>query len=88
MSMGSELPPRPRLSGPGPWSLTEVADATGLRYEAVYRDVRQGRLSVRETPQGRARRYTVGMEDLAHAARSVYRHACPGATAGRSREQV
>jgi hypothetical protein len=66
------------LEGSGPWSLVDVADAAGVSYDMVYRDIRQGilpALRVRRGP-GRAR-YTVTAEGLRRSARPCYRHAAP-----------
>lgn len=68
------------LEGTGPWNLVDVADAAGVSYDMVYRDIRQGilpALSVRKGP-GRAR-YTVTAEGLRRSARPCYRHAAAAA---------
>jgi hypothetical protein len=70
------LPVRP-LAGSGPWSLIEVADATGLPYETVYRDARLGRLPCTAVTVGRATRYAVTRDALARGVRPAYRRALP-----------
>jgi hypothetical protein len=65
------------LGGTGPWTLTEVADAVGLSYDTVCRDVRRGVLPARRRPHaGGGARYLVTAEDLARAGRAAYRAAC------------
>jgi hypothetical protein len=61
--------PRIPLEGQGPWSLVEVADAAGVPYETVYRDVRAGRLSCQRVDH----QYRVAAVDLGRAARGEYR---------------
>lgn len=66
------------LVGAGPWSLVDVADAAGVSYDMVYRDIRQGILSARSNRRRGGRpRYAVAADDLRHSARPCYRHAAP-----------
>lgn len=70
------------LVGPGPWSLVDVADAAGVSYDMVYRDIRQGILPVHAHRQGGGRpRYSVSAEDLRRSARACYRHSIADAQA-------
>lgn len=63
------------LAGSGPWSLVDVADAAGVSYDMVYRDIRQGILPVHAQRRGGARpRYSVSADDLRRSARACYRH--------------
>lgn len=64
-----------RLVGSGPWSLVEVADALGLSYDTVCRDVRRGALPAQASSPRTGSRYQVGLEDLARAGRALYRQA-------------
>jgi len=69
------LPVRP-LEGSGPWSLVDVADAAGVSYDMVYRDVRQGVLPV-SAPKARTGgrpHYLVSLDGLRRSARPAYRH--------------
>jgi hypothetical protein len=63
------------LAGTGPWSLVEVADALGLSYDTVCRDVRRGLLPARRAAVRHGARYLVQRDDLARAGRAVYRTA-------------
>lgn len=79
--MGVEVRP---LEGAGPWSLVEVADAAGVRYDTVYRDIRTGILAARRLAWGGGRiRYLVTAEGLRHSARPCYRRAAAGVRPGR-----
>lgn len=63
------------LQGPGPWTLVEVADAAGVSYDAVYRDVRRGILTALRVRRGEGRgHYLVSIVNLRHSARPCYRH--------------
>lgn len=62
------------LVGAGPWSLVEVADAAGVSYDLVYRDIRQGILPTLVARRGGRPRYTVSADNLRHSARPCYRH--------------
>jgi hypothetical protein len=73
-----EVEVRP-LEGAGPWSLVEVADAAGVRYDTVYRDIRTGILAARRLARGGGRvRYVVTAEGLRRSARPCYRRAAAG----------
>lgn len=61
--MRGAVPVRP-LHGPGPWSLVDVADALGMSYDTVCRDVRHGLLPARRVSHAHAGRYEVSREDL------------------------
>jgi hypothetical protein len=70
------------LVGSGPWSLVDVADAAGVSYDMVYRDIRQGILPVHAQRRGGGRpRYSVSAEDLRRSARACYRHSIAEAAA-------
>lgn len=63
------------LKGPGPWTLVEVADAAGVSYDAVYRDVQRNILTARLVRRGAGRlRYVVTIVSLRRSARACYRH--------------
>ncbi len=70
-----------RLGGGGPWTLVELADALGLSYDTVCRDVRRGILPARRSPSRAGSRYEVTAEDLSRAGRVVYRQAVGEASA-------
>ena len=72
------------LVGAGPWSLVDVADAAGVSYDLVYRDIRQGILPTQVNRRGGRPRYAVTAEQLRHSARPCYRHAL-GAPMGAQR---
>ncbi len=79
------------LEGSGPWSLVDVADASGVSYDMVYRDIRQGILPALRLRRGPGQRYAVSLEDLRRSARPCYRHAAPAALdagAGRRAERT
>jgi len=61
--MARTVPMRP-LAGAGPWSLVEVADALGMSYDTVCRDVRHGLLPARRMAHAKIGRYQVTREDL------------------------
>ncbi len=61
--MPGAVPVRP-LTGRGPWSLVDVADALGMSYDTVCRDVRHGLLPARRTSHVQVGRYEVTREDL------------------------
>jgi hypothetical protein len=68
------------LEGPGPWSLVDVADAAGVSYDMVYRDIRQGILPALRLRRGPGHsRYAVSSEGLRKSARPCYRHAMTAA---------
>jgi len=56
--------PAQSLVGPGPWSLVDVADALGMSYDTVCRDVRHGLLPARRVAHAQTGRYEVTREDL------------------------
>lgn len=62
------------LSGKGPWTLVEIADALSCSYDTVYRDIRRGNLTavVGSHREGRAH-YLVTLVDLAQSLRPAYR---------------
>lgn len=69
------------LVGQGPWSLVEVADALGMSYDTVCRDVRRGVLPARRAPLHSVGRFVVGSEELERAAREAYRRLAPPSVA-------
>ena len=73
------MPGGARLVGGGPWTLVEVADALGISYDTVCRDVRRGVLSARRAPAHAGSRYQVTLEDLGRGGRAVYRPAAADA---------
>ena len=62
------------LTGSGPWSLVDVADAAGVSYDMVYRDIRQGFLPAAPSRNGGRTRYAVSVDGLGRSARPCYRH--------------
>lgn len=69
-----ELELRP-LVGHGPWTLVDVADAAGVSYDRVYRDVRNGVLGGGKKPKHPGRSlHLVTTSDLRSSGRSCYRH--------------
>ena len=69
------------LVGQGPWSLVELADALGMSYDTVCRDVRRGILPARQAPVHSGARYVVQADDLARAGRPAYRSLLPPSVA-------
>lgn len=69
------------LVGAGPWSLVDVADAAGVSYDLVYRDIRQGILPTQMNRRGGRPRYAVTAEQLRKSARPCYRHSVPAQAA-------
>lgn len=68
------------LEGIGPWGLVDVADAAGVSYDMVYRDIRQGILPALRLRRGPGHsRYAVSADGLRHSARPCYRHAAAAA---------
>ncbi len=64
------------LEGAGPWSLVDIADAAGISYDMVYRDIRQGILPASRLRRGPGHsRYAVSADGLRRSARPCYRHA-------------
>jgi hypothetical protein len=74
-----------RLGGLGPWTLIEVADALGLSYDTVCRDVRRGVLPAHRAPVHAGSRYQVTLEELGRGGRSAYRQAAAELAAGQDR---
>lgn len=75
------MPGAKPLVGQGPWSLVEVADALGMSYDTVCRDVRRGVLPARRAPLHSVGRFVVEPEDLERAVRVAYRLLAPPSVA-------
>jgi hypothetical protein len=74
--MSGRFPTQP-LSGQGPWTLVQVADALGMSYDTVCRDVRRGLLPARPASRRGVGRYEVLAEDLRRSPLARYRQLVP-----------